>query len=47
MAGANAFGLPDLRMVLLKHPVNTLNPKQVTDLLGGALSEIVRKLTEG
>ncbi len=43
---AAASGLPHLRRVVLKHPVNTLSAEQIADLQRRAMPEIVRKITE-
>jgi hypothetical protein len=42
---ARVLGMPDLRMVLVAHPVQLLEAAQLDALADGALERIVRLLT--
>ncbi|MBI4506691.1 MAG: hypothetical protein HY691_14245 [Chloroflexi bacterium] len=41
---AAAFGLPDVRMVIVPHPVNTLGAAEVAALAKRAVAALVPKL---
>jgi hypothetical protein len=41
---ARLLGMPDLRMVLVPHPVQLLDPEQLDALADGALARVLRLL---
>ena len=43
---AEAFGFPDLRMVILPHPVNVLDNDRLRELARSRVPEILEKLAE-
>ena len=45
LAQASALGMPDVRMVLVPHPVQLLSEAELVALADGALDEILRRLT--
>jgi hypothetical protein len=42
---ARVLGMPDLRMVLVGHPVQLLEPAELDALADGAVERVVRRLT--
>lgn len=44
---ARSLGMPDLRMVLVDHPVQLLADEELVALADGALDEIIGRLTAG